>query len=194
SLTSHMPRIMSAMQYLSLCFAGIGLLLLVLALLSIFIGTHSVMLGLSIGLIAVGVAGYGWTLHLQPPDRHVAAPGFLRRITARGAAGWLLAVALSGFYVCLYWFPATLHGLVTLFDPLSQAIRGRAADHWFVYGAFYTLAVVVMGVKFLQKHHRNRYQVIRTVSVMFFQLVLAFLLPAFLIMMQQPEFYFSYFW
>ncbi|MFN9393966.1 MAG: 4Fe-4S binding protein, partial [Flavobacteriales bacterium] len=40
----------------------------------------------------------------------------------------------------------------------------------------------------------SRYQVIRTLSVMFFQLGFAFLLPAWLLRLNQPEFFFTYFW
>ena len=51
-----------------------------------------------------------------------------------------------------------------------------------------------MGIKFLIKYRHNRYQVYRTISVMFFQLSFAYLIPAFLVAMNQPEEYFSYFW
>ena len=57
-----------------------------------------------------------------------------------------------------------------------------------------TLAVLVMGVRMLVKYRDNGYQILRTCSVMFFQLGFAFLLPNLLRMLNQPEFYFSYFW
>ncbi len=44
------------------------------------------------------------------------------------------------------------------------------------------------------RYRHNRYQQIRTVSVMFFQLGFAFIIPNVLKLFQQPEFYFSYFW
>ncbi|HMX41230.1 MAG TPA: 4Fe-4S binding protein, partial [Saprospiraceae bacterium] len=58
----------------------------------------------------------------------------------------------------------------------------------------YTFAVLVMGLKFIYKYRHHRYQVLRTLSVMFFQTGFSFLLPGFLQMMQQPEYYFTYFW
>jgi polyferredoxin len=73
-------------------------------------------------------------------------------------------------------------------------LRGQVADQWFMYGAFYTVAVLVMGVRALYKYRHSRYQVIRTCSVMFFQLGFAFLIPSLLQLFNQPEFYFSYFW
>ncbi len=114
--------------------------------------------------------------------------------TAIGAAGWLLGVVLTGSYVVLYWFPERLHHLIRVFDPLSNWMRGQPADQWFVYGSFYTLAVLVMGVRALYKYRHSRYHVIRTFSVMFFQLGFAFIIPQILILLNQPEFYFSYFW
>jgi Pyruvate/2-oxoacid:ferredoxin oxidoreductase delta subunit len=44
------------------------------------------------------------------------------------------------------------------------------------------------------KYRHNRYHLIRTCSVMFFQLGLAFLLPGLLKRLNEPEFYFTYFW
>src|SRR5690606_12109700 len=90
-----------------------------------------------------------------------------------------------GFYVVLYWFPAWLGlgseadntGLVHFFDPLSIVLKGQSASQWFVYGVFYTFAILFFGLKFLIKYRHSRYHMIRTLSVMFFQLIFAFLLP-----------------
>ncbi len=114
--------------------------------------------------------------------------------TARGVLGWLVGVIFTTFYICLYWFPTKLEGLIRVVDPLSFLLRGSEANQWFLYGTFYTLAVLVMGVRFLYKYRYNRYQILRTLSVMFFQLVFAYLVPAFMMRLNQPEYYFSYFW
>jgi Pyruvate/2-oxoacid:ferredoxin oxidoreductase delta subunit len=116
------------------------------------------------------------------------------RAGTRGIAGWMLAVVFTGFYCILYWKEAWLAKLIPVFDPLSQFLKGKPADKWFLYGTMYTLAVLVMGVRMLLKYRHNRYQILRTTSVMFFQLGFAFLLPSALVMFNQPEFYFSYFW
>ncbi len=114
--------------------------------------------------------------------------------TTRGAAAWVIGAFLTGFYVLVYWFPETLVHLARTVDPLSMLLRGKPADHWFLYGTLYTLAVGVMGVRALLKYRHSRYQVIRTLSVIFFQLGFAFLIPAFLQLFGKPEFYFTYFW
>ena len=114
--------------------------------------------------------------------------------TGRKLPGVLLGVVLTGLYTVLYFKGEKLAGAYQLTEPLSQLLRHRPADQWFLYGLIYTLSVGVMGLRMFMKYRHNRYQLWRTASVTFFQLGFAFLLPAFLLAMQQPEFYFTYFW
>ena len=79
-------------------------------------------------------------------------------------------------------------------DPLAVALTGTGASQWFLYGYLYTLAVTVMGVRMAMRYRHNRYQLVRTASVVFFQLAFGFLVPQLLKAFQQPEFYFTYFW
>jgi polyferredoxin len=73
-----------------------------------------------------------------------------------------------------------------LFDPLSLSLKNKVASEWFVYGVLYTFAILVFGIKFIIKYRHNRYQVLRTISVIFFQLIFAFLLPEFMLRMNLP--------
>jgi ferredoxin-type protein NapH len=116
------------------------------------------------------------------------------QMTLRGLGGWVLGVFLTGFYVVLYWYGENMVGLTKIFGPLSMWVRNSPADQWFVYGTLYTVGVLVMGYKFALKYRHNRYQLIRTASVCFFQLGFSFLIPSFLKMMNEPEYYFTYFW
>jgi polyferredoxin len=115
-------------------------------------------------------------------------------MTSKGTIAWITAIVLTGFYIIIYWFAGVFDGLIRIFDPLSQLISGKPATQWFMYGALYSLAVILMGIRFIGRHRHSRYHVIRTFSVMFFQLGFAFLIPMFLKKLNQPEFYFSYFW
>lgn len=173
----------------------VGLILLVLALFDIFSANGGGWLYLSLGMMAVGIIGYARTTHLHHPagiqNNHV----WHQKISARGWIAWAAAVLLTAFYVVLYWYPATLglgadgmanSGLVALFDPLSYAIKKQPASQWFVYGTLYTLAILGFGVKFIWKYRHSRYQIVRTLSVMFFQLVFAFMLPEFLLRLNMP--------
>ena len=75
---------------------------------------------------------------------------------------------------------------MAFFDPLSQLLKKQNASQWFVYGALYTLAILVMGVKFIWKYRHSKYQLIRTLSVIFFQLAFAFLIPEFMLRLKMP--------
>ncbi|NVO32841.1 4Fe-4S binding protein [Hymenobacter lapidiphilus] len=156
----------------------------------------------ALGLISVGALGWaGWKYGRKPPGvQHNNL--WLRASTSRGAVAWVTGIVLTGFYVILYWFSSPddqgnygpLNQLVHALDPFSQWLRNRPSDQWFLYGTFYTLAILVMGVRGLLKYRHSPYHLIRTGSLMFFQLGFAFLLPGLLLAFQRPEFYFSYFW
>ncbi|RFP63730.1 4Fe-4S binding protein [Hymenobacter lapidiphilus] len=156
----------------------------------------------ALGLISIGTLGWaGWKYGRKPPGvQHNNL--WLRASTSRGAVAWITGIVLTGFYVILYWFSSPddqgnfgpLNQLVHALDPFSQALRNKPSDQWFLYGAFYTLAILVMGVRGLLKYRHSPYHLIRTGSLMFFQLGFAFLLPGLLLAFQRPEFYFSYFW
>jgi ferredoxin-type protein NapH len=113
---------------------------------------------------------------------------------SKGFGGWLIALVFTAFYVAVYWFPETITWLIAPFDPLSETLRGKPADRWFMYGSFYTFGVLVFGVRMMKRYRHNRYHQIRTLSVMTVQLIFAYLLPAILVMADSKEFYFSYFW
>ncbi len=68
-------------------------------------------------------------------------------------------------------------GFIHLFDPVSKILRGKAADQWFLYGTLYTFVILFLGLKFIVKYRHNRYQLIRTISVIFAQLIFAYFLP-----------------
>ena len=195
SIVNANPSQTSVSQKIALSFVGVGLLIVLISLVANNMlydkGLFFVAALISIGF---GSIWYTYQLYKDQPKGIKNNGIFFKDISSRGVVAWLLGIILTGFYVCLYWFPQYLQGLITLFNPLSKILRGgKVADQWFVYGSFYTISVVLMGIKMMFKYKHSRYQLIRTASVMFFQLGFAFLIPAFLISMQQPELYFSYF-
>ena len=134
----------------------------------------------------------------QPEGAHWLGTMFSSN-EARGAVGWAVGLALTALYVVLYFWPAGLAGLIAVGDPLSRLLRDQPATldnggQWFLYTTLYTLAVAVMGVKALVAYRHSRYHVVRTLSVVFFQTVIAFALPYFLVRLQQPELFFHYTW
>ena len=111
--------------------------------------------------------------------------------------GWLGVIAgvyLIGFYILLYWAPAYINNWIAMVNPLSESISGNGASNWFLYGLMYSVIVVVMGVRMMSKYRHNKYQRVRTMSVMFFQTCIAFLLPEILVRLNQPWYDFKNIW
>jgi polyferredoxin len=120
---------------------------------------------------------------------------WFKSLSNRGVVGWILALFLTIGYITLYFFPAWLGlgakgmpntGFIAWFDPISRFFNGSAASQWFVYGFLYTLIILVMGVKFIIKYKNNNYQIIRTISLLFFQLCFAFIIPEIMASLNQP--------
>ncbi len=121
--------------------------------------------------------------------------------TRRGMVAWSLGIFMTGFYVVLYFEPTYLSRVIALVDPLKIAISGESAigsdgsvSQWFLYGFLYTIAVLVMGIRAIIKYRHSRYQVVRTSSVMFFQLGFAFLIPNILLKLNQPYYEWTNIW
>ncbi|MCB2376705.1 4Fe-4S binding protein [Hymenobacter sp. BT635] len=186
----------------TLAAVGLGLLALLVAAFDADAWRARLSLYAALALISGGTLAWSWLKFGRRPAGVQQNNLWWRSSTSRGAVAWVTAVVLTGFYVLLYWYSSPdeqgnfglLNGLVHALDPFSQALRARPADQWFLYGTFYTLAILLMGGRALWKYRHSRYQLIRTFSVMFFQLGFAFLLPGILQFFQQPEFYFTYFW
>ncbi|MEK8024348.1 MAG: 4Fe-4S dicluster domain-containing protein, partial [Candidatus Hydrogenedentota bacterium] len=151
-------------------------------------------LAFSVGSIFAGALLYGTRHHLRRPAGIQNNGMMSGSVTARGAAGWILGVALTAGYIVLYWYPAKLSGPIRMHDPLSHFLRGRPADQWFLYGTLYTVAILAMGAKAIARYRHSRYQVIRTLAIMIAQLFFAYLIPSVLQLFHEPEYYFSYFW
>lgn len=112
----------------------------------------------------------------------------------RGLVGIGTGVFLIGFYILLYWYAEYITEWTLVLDPLSMWLKGSGASQWFLYGLLYTIAVLVMGVRMFTKYRHSKYHLIRTSSVMFFQLAFAFLIPEILLRLNQPSMDFKNFW
>lgn len=190
--------LLSMTQRIGLAIASIGILILVLAMLGTLHSTLWLIVGISFLTIAPILVGFG--LYLGKPTGIKNDGVWHVGLTARGAIGWMLGVFLTAFYVLLYWFPEWLGkgtngiantGLVAFFDPLSFALNGGPSSEWFVYGTLYTVAILGMGIKFAMKYRHNRYQLIRTLSVVISQVFLAYFIPEILQGMNQEQPYFA---
>lgn len=202
SLTGEPPKSITTRQKLAVALGLVGLFILVLALANVNFPNKTVFLSIALGLIALGTVLFANDLYL---DKHAGIKNdglYFKSLTSRGIWGWALGITLTLFYVVLYWFPQLFGlnsegantGLIALFDPLSKLISGNPASQWFVYGTLYTLAILIFGYKFILKYRHNKYEIIRTCSVMFFQLGFAFLIPEILVRLNQPYYDFKNIW
>jgi Pyruvate/2-oxoacid:ferredoxin oxidoreductase delta subunit len=189
----------TGVQRAGLALVGLGLTAFVVALASPWGAAHPVGFGLAaFGGLGLGGVVYGLGSLEKPAGVRTEGTMFSSN-EARGAVAWAIGLALTALYVVLYFWPAGLAGLLPLADPLSRFLRDQPATldnggQWFLYTTLYTLAVAAMGVRALVRYRHSRYHVIRTLSVVLFQTVLAFALPFVLVRLQQPELYVHYTW
>lgn len=129
--------------------------------------------------------------------RHQSKENTPQRNSSPVHTGWLGVVAgtyLIGFYILLYWAPSYINNWIAMVSPISESLSGNAAGNWFLYGLMYTVIVIVMGIRMMTKYQHNKYQRIRTMSVMFFQTAFAFLIPEILVRLNQPWYDFKNIW
>ncbi len=191
---------MNAKQITGIGFSLLSLGVLFAALFNIGAAGSGLWLAICLSGMLAGAIFYSYGSYGDKPAGIKNDGVWFNALSNRGWIGWIIGVLLTSFYVTLYWFPEWLGlgangeantGFIALFDPLSYAFSGKAASHWFAYGTLYTLAIISLGIKFLWKYRGNRYQVIRTWSVMLFQLLLAYLIPEILEGLNQGYGYFA---
>ena len=111
--------------------------------------------------------------------------------TNRGFIAWLVLIYLVVFYLLLYFMPDYVVNWTFIFDPISNALNGGNASQWFVYGFLYCAIMLVMGARMYIKYRYNKYQIIRTTSVLFFQIDFAFLIPEIMTSLNMPGYDFK---
>ncbi len=122
-------------------------------------------------------------------------------VSNRQPVAWLCSAVLVVAYVLLYFGGNPYRGFAA--DPIQRLAEGIAGalslpkafhSKWVLYGACYTLAMIVGGLFVIKRHGNSRYQLIRTSVVVAVQVVLAFALPLVMKVFTDREHYFSYFW
>jgi Pyruvate/2-oxoacid:ferredoxin oxidoreductase delta subunit len=111
--------------------------------------------------------------------------------TNRGWIAWLVFVFLVSFYLILYFRSEYAVNWTYLVDPISESLSGNPAGHWFVYGFMYCVVMTVMAVRMYIKYRHNIYQMVRTTSVLFFQIIFAFLIPEIMVRLRMPYYDFK---
>ncbi|MGB0789383.1 MAG: 4Fe-4S binding protein, partial [Marinirhabdus sp.] len=202
SLTGQPPKTINTQQKIASVIGLTGLAIIVTALFNVHFPNKALFLSAALGMIAVGGVWFAKAAYLNEHAGIKNNGVYFKSLASRGFWAWCLGIFITLFYVALYWFPQYLGfvkdgdntGAIALFDPLSKALNGAPASQWFLYGTLYTLAILVFGIKFIWKYRHNRYEIIRTCSVMFFQLAFAFIIPELLVRFNQPYYDFKNIW
>ncbi|MBC2837826.1 4Fe-4S dicluster domain-containing protein [Robiginitalea sp. SC105] len=185
SLAGGPPKALNTSQRLAVLLGFSGLFILLLATFGSSFPHTAAWLTASLGAIGLGIVWFSRAAYSGHGAGIKNDGVWFKSISGRGIWAWGLGILLTGFYIVLYFYPEYLglvadgpnRGLISFFDPLSRALSGNPASQWFVYGTLYTLAILAFGIKFIWKYRHNRYEILRTLSVMFFQLAFAFIIP-----------------
>ncbi len=143
--------------------------------------------------LTIVLASLGALMNILPSIKE-GPPGiknngtFHRGSQNRGWIGIVTGTLLILFYIFLYKKPEYITNWVIMLDSLSESLNGGPADQWFLYGFLYCLAMTVMGIRMMIKYRHNNYQLIRTASVIFFQLCFAFTIPQILKRLHMPSY------
>ncbi len=142
-------------------------------------------------LLTFGLCIFGSLLFIVLNYKLQGPPGiknnhiYQRASTNRGWIAWIVFGFLVAFYVGLYFYPNYIVNWVFIAQPVKDLIGGESSQ-WFLYGLLYCVAMIVMGIRMIIKYRHNKYQIVRTISVVFFQVIFAFLLVEILPLFQLP--------
>lgn len=142
----------------------------------------------------------GALLYILPKAKSDGPPGIRNNnihfsiMKNRGWLGIMTGSFLILFYIFLYYFPEYMTNWIVMVDPISYFLNGSPAGRFFLYGFIYTLCILVMGTRMLINYRHSKYQIVRTISVMFFQTCFAFLIPEILVRLNKPSFDFKNIW
>ena len=103
---------------------------------------------------------------------------------ARNVVAMLVAVALTAFYLALYF---TEH-----LNPTAALIG--LDNKWQLYGFVYSIAMCLGALYYLSRHGNSRYNRVRIAVNVLVQVSLAFMLPLVMPLFDAPETYLSYLW
>ncbi len=202
SLTGDASNTLNIAQRLGTAIGLFGLGVIALAAFNVNFPNKGIWLTISLVAITAGILLFAKGSY-QGKIAGIKNHGvWFKSVSSRGFWGWVAGISLTGFYVVLYFYAELLglgtgadganQGIVGLFDPLSRVLSGNPASEWFVYGTLYTVAILAFGIKFIWKYRHNRYEQLRTISVMFFQTAFAFIIPELMARLNTDDFSLPY--
>ncbi len=178
SVKSDGRNYFSPLKIIAYIFAGVGVSVLASAWLGLLPeGKNDLYLFLMMVPFTLSIGIFSYALYADHVSGIKNNYVWNSTLSGRGVIGWIVGIILTIFYFEMYWGRNPFPQFIGLFDSLSLMLKGKVADKWFLYGTFYTFVILFLGIKFMIKYRHNRYQLIRTVVVIFSQLVFAYFIP-----------------
>jgi len=201
AMVSGPPQDINNLQKVATFIGLAGLMILVLAAFNVNFPNKGLWLTLSLSSIAAGIILFSKGAYGNKQEGIKNDGVWFKSISSRGFLAWVAGIAMTGFYIVLYFYAGLLGlspdgantGVIALFDPLSRMLSGGPASQWFVYGTLYTVAIISFGIKFMWKYRHNKYERLRTFSVMFFQTGFAFIIPELMARLNSDSFKLPYY-
>lgn len=201
ALVKGPPSSLNLFQKIGLALGMSSLLIMLISIAGQTILNPTIDLAIVLSTLFFGILIYAKGLYGEKSAGIKNDSVWFNSISSKGSLAWISGLALTGFYIILYFYPSVLGlqdgeantGLIALFDPLSRSLSGNPASQWFVYGALYTVAILAFGIKFIWKYRHNAYERWRTISVMFFQTAFAFIIPELMARLNGDGFYLPYY-
>ncbi len=147
--------------------------------------------------LTFGLGIFGALMFIFPNLVLLGKPGikndhvYHQNATNRGWIAWVVLIYLVTFYLLLYFAADYVVNWTFILDPISRALNGGDASQWFVYGFLYCVIMITMATRMFIKYRHNKYQIVRTISVLFFQIVFAFLIPEIMASLSMPGYDFK---
>lgn len=151
-------------------------------------------------LLTFGLGIIGSLMYIIPDVILLGTPGiknnqiFQSSATNRGWIGWISFIYLVAFYITLYFFPTILSNQILIVNPISIVLSGNPSSQWFLYGFIYCTVMSIMAVRMFIKYRHSKYQILRTGTVLFFQIAFAFMIPEILVRFNLPYMDFKNAW
>ncbi|MEN1785876.1 MAG: FeS-binding protein, partial [Bacteroidota bacterium] len=132
ALTGQPPVVLSRNQKIATLIGMSGLGIMLLAAFNIEFPDKGLWLTIALASILGGTIWFSWEAYgnKQPGIKNDGV--WFKSLSSQGFWGWIAGIALTGFYIVLYFYPEYLglakngdnKGVIALFDPLSRAMSG----------------------------------------------------------------------
>ena len=108
ALTGQPPKILSRNQKIATLVGMFGLAIILLAAFNVSFPNKTLWLSISLSAITLGTVWFSWDAYSQKLPGIKNDGVWFKSISSKGFWGWIAGIALTGFYIVLYFYPEYL--------------------------------------------------------------------------------------